>query len=218
MRIEDLVRRADELILAGETNRRMLSTGSQDDPARFWTFRTASLSFLQNFFGPTHPYYLNFEERVLAARDFCYQVGCGILRGARDELHGGWALTTKAIVSAEVFSDFLEMASYLQREGYKDAAAVIAGSVLEEHLRQLCQKARIDIEKTNADGSKSPKKNDAMNADLAREKVYSALDLKQVTAWLDLRNKAAHGKYGEYTKEQVDLMLGGITNFTARVT
>lgn len=55
-----------------------------------------------------------------------------------------------------------------------------------------------------------------MNAELAKVNVYSKLDLKNVTAWLDLRNKAAHGKYAEYTDSQVDLMLRGVSNFMAR--
>ncbi|AIY39887.1 hypothetical protein LT85_0727 [Collimonas arenae] len=42
------------------------------------------------------------------------------------------------------------------------------------------------------------------------------LDQKSVTAWLDLRNKAAHGKYSEYTKEQVEVMCQGVVNFMAR--
>ena len=47
--------------------------------------------------------------------------------------------------------------------------------------------------------------------------VYDAPhDPDFVTAWLDLRNKAAHGHYLEYTKEQVELMLQSVRDFTAR--
>ncbi len=38
------------------------------------------------------------------------------------------------------------MAEHLLDEGYKDAATVIAGSSLEPHLRQLCQKSGIPTE------------------------------------------------------------------------
>jgi len=34
-------------------------------------------------------------------------------------------------------------------------------------------------------------------------------------AWLDIRNNAAHGKYSEYSDEDVDLMIKGILNFIA---
>jgi hypothetical protein len=41
-------------------------------------------------------------------------------------------------------------------------------------------------------------------------------DQKQVTAWAGLRNDAAHGNYGNYTDEQVKLMVAGIRDFISR--
>jgi hypothetical protein len=55
-----------------------------------------------------------------------------------------------------------------------------------------------------------------MNSEIAGAGVYTKLDQKSVTAWLDLRNKAAHGKYAEYTREQAALMLRGVMDFAAR--
>lgn len=55
-----------------------------------------------------------------------------------------------------------------------------------------------------------------MNSDLVNAQVYSKLDQKNVTAWLDLRNKAAHGKYSEYTKDQVSLLIAGVRDFLTR--
>ena len=97
------------------------------------------------------------------------------------------------------------MAQHLLNEGYKDAAAVIAGSSLEAHLRQLCQKSGISTEVIGG-ASTTPKKADRLNSDLAAAASYSKLDQKNVTAWLDLRNKAAHGKYAEYKAPQVNLL------------
>jgi len=56
-----------------------------------------------------------------------------------------------------------------------------------------------------------------MNADLTKADVYNKLDEKNVTAWLHLRNKAAHGKYDEYTKEQVNLQYSAVSDFITRV-
>ena len=112
--------------------------------------------------------------------------------------------------------DSLEMAQHLLNEGYKDPAAVMAGIALEERLRQLCQKHGIPTEATKQ-GRPHSKRTDALNADLAKKKVYNQLDQKNVTAWLDLRNKAAHGKYQEYTKEQVALMLQSLSDFMVRI-
>jgi len=115
------------------------------------------------------------------------------------------------LVHADLFADFLEMAEHLHGEGYKDAAAVIAGSSLEEHLRQLCGKHSISVVREG-----KPKKADEMNADLTKADVYQKLEQKSVTAWLDLRNKAAHGKYSEYDAQQVSHLIEGIRHFMTR--
>ena len=110
------------------------------------------------------------------------------------------------------------MASYLLSEGYKDAAAVIIGSTLESHLRQLCscQKPPIAVENVDAKGKRIPIKADTLNADLKKNNVYGLLDQKNITAWLEIRNNAAHGHYTSYTKEQVELILLGVRDFIAR--
>ena len=135
------------------------------------------------------------------------------MSAAKDEVLGGWSKTATGIVSAEIFSDFLEMAEHLLDSGYKDAAAVMVGGMLEEHLRQLCRKHSIPV---SSPASTKPKAAGNLNAELAGEKAYSKIDEKMVTSWLGLRNSAAHGKYDEYTGDQVQLMLDGVGNFTAR--
>jgi hypothetical protein len=109
------------------------------------------------------------------------------------------------------------MAEHLLDRDYKDPAAVIVGSVLEEHLRQLCDANELPVE-VEKEGKRIPLKADALNASLAKADVYNKLSHKNVTAWLDLRNNAAHGQYDEYTKEQVVLMLQGVSDFMARVS
>jgi hypothetical protein len=109
------------------------------------------------------------------------------------------------------------MAEYLLKEDYKDSAAVMTGSVLEEHLRQLCIRNSIPIE-TIKDGKPVAKKAALLNSELASANIYNKLDLKSILSWLDLRNKAAHGHYTEYTREQVELLYQGVTNFISRTT
>lgn len=139
----------------------------------------------------------------------------GILRGLRDDLTNDFTTRFSDVLHAEVFADYLEMAEHLLDEGYKDAAAVLGGGTLEAHLRQLCVKNSIATTRPAAKGPE-PKKAEAMNQDLGSMAVYAMLDQKNVTAWLDLRNKAAHGKYAEYTKLQVGNMLSGVRDFITR--
>jgi hypothetical protein len=65
----------------------------------------------------------------------------GILRALRAAYAGGYLKTLEDLVAADLFTDFLEAAEHLLDSGYKDAAAVIAGAVLEEHLRKLVRQA-----------------------------------------------------------------------------
>lgn len=222
MKLGDFLTRADQLITLADA---VLVTqhGSEEwpgryvDTGRFAEFRAAALSFLRNLYGPDHSYFSDFETKVAHAGPRDTQKGRGILQAVRDELAGGWLRTARGLVAAELFGDFLEMAQYLLAEGYKDSAAVLVGGVLEEHLRQLCSSHGIPVTGQKA-GADVPRRADALNADLARAGVYNVLDQKNVTAWLDLRNKAAHSHYAAYTADQVRMAHSGVLEFVARTT
>ena len=220
MKLENLNIRVDELIdLAGNvlTTKKTNDYGSFVSSEQFNEFRSATLSFFKNTFGIDHPFYVEFNSRVKDSTPYDIEKGRGILKAVKQDIVGGWLFTVKGLVSAEIFSDFLEMAEYLLKEGYKDSAAVMTGSVLEEHLRQLCLRNSIPIEKINA-GKLVAKKADLLNSELASADIYNKLDQKSVLSWLDLRNKAAHGHYTEYTIDQVQLLYQGVTNFISRTT
>ena len=136
----------------------------------------------------------------------------GVVKALREDLELGFLQNLAEIVHSEVFSDFLEMAKYLNDSGYKDASAVIAGSTLESHLRKIADKFSVPIENKG-----KPVKANKLNADLNKIGAYELLDQKNVTAWLDLRNNAAHGNYNEYETEQVKLLISGVQDFITRI-
>ncbi|MDZ5617765.1 hypothetical protein U2261_24340 [Achromobacter xylosoxidans] len=164
--------------------------------------------------------YVNEAKRIMKQFPLLHQhlaLVMGVVYALYSDIKAGYLQSLVELVHAEAFADFLDMAQHLLDTGYKDAAGVIAGSALESHLRLLCAKSGIATEIVRPDGSAAPKKADAMNADLVRANAYSKLDQKGVTAWLDLRNKAAHGEYEEYRPEQVTLMIAGVRNFLIRI-
>jgi hypothetical protein len=187
-----IVLRIDELI---EKGNKVLATHSPNPPGMigfptldtgiFTEWRTQTLSLLVNFPGQEHVYVNNFQQNVDGEYTSSVGAGQGILRALKEDVLGGYVQNLESLISANIFSDFLEMASYLLDEGYKDAAAVLIGGTLEEHLRRLCLKHSIEIEAVTSSGLK-PKKADQLNADLANASAYSKLDQKNVTAWLDL--------------------------------
>ena len=131
----------------------------------------------------------------------------GTVRALKSDLENDYLKSLHDIVQSEIFSDYLEMAEYLISEGFKDPSAVIIGSTLEAHLRELCKTNSIEIEITNNKGKLVPKKADVMNSDLAKGGIYSSTYQKQITAWLSLRTTA-----------EIKLMLAGIRQFILTTT
>jgi hypothetical protein len=173
------------------------------------------LALIERTAGPGSPYHRSALAMSSGGKSATSRVVndlLGIVVALRRDVEAGYTQTLAELVHADVFSDFLDMATELQRGGYKDAAAVIAGSTLEEHLRKLA--AKHGVLTTKPDGK--PVKADRLNADLAKAGAYNALVQKQVTAWLDLRNKAAHGQYVEYDDTQVSALVAGVLDFTAK--
>src|SRR6266852_5147283 len=221
MTLKDLETRIDQLVAQAEIALRNARPSQHSSTpamqAEQWTaLRASGLAFIESTFGRGHSYYGEFDKKLSDAWDYHGKYALGILTAIRDHIKGGWIETTKGLVTAEVFADFLEMAEHLLDQKYKDPSAVVVGSVLEEHLRQLCAASSLPVEDLSS-GKAVPRKADTLNSDLAKAGKYSKLDQKSVTAWLDLRNKAAHGKYTEYTNEQVVLMLAGVRDFVSRV-
>ena len=135
----------------------------------------------------------------------------GIVDSVKSDIQAGYLRSLEELIHGEIFSDFLEMALHLVDSGYKDAAAVIAGSTLEAHIKQLCSKYGVAIENNG-----KARKADTLNSELVKSNAYSKLDQKNVTAWLGLRNSAAHGNYSDYDKQQVSLLISSIRDFLTR--
>ena len=123
------------------------------------------------------------------------------------DIENGYLRKTVNIISAEVFGDFLEMAQHLLDEGYKNPAASLAGAVLEDGLRRVTRNNYITV--TDGDGIAS------LRQKCAAKKVFNKLVSDQITAWTTLRNSAAHGKFEDYTAQQVGSMLSDVRSFLA---
>jgi len=138
----------------------------------------------------------------------------GILTAFKADYEAGRVKKFAGLIQGDLLSDFLEMAAHLAGENYKDAAAVIAGSVLEEHTRKLAEGRGIEVER--ADGRAH--KFETLNAELrkAEPPTYSEAERKQLAAWYGLRTDAAHARRDEYTLEEVRLMIEGIRGFLIR--
>jgi hypothetical protein len=175
-------------------------------------FNSAGRALLNEMYSPEHPHTIAFSinDQSWSAEDFEYRLG--ILDAVNLELRGQWYQSTRGLIAGELFDDFLEMAKHLFEEGYKDAAAVIAGSSLESHLRRLGLARGVDIH----DKKGEPRSASNLNIDLRLKNVYILSEEKQITAWLGIRNDAAHGHYNKVDAGRVGIMIEGIRSFIVR--
>ena len=165
-----------------------------------------SLSILSRTFGSDSVHYRNFERLFPKFRNYSpVTQALRVSRAAKEDYEQGFLFDTRTLIEAEVFDDFLEQAEHLLGSGYYQPSAVVIGSVLEDGLRKLCFKHEIPL-------SAKPKL-DTMNADLAKRGVYNKLTQKHVTALADIRNKAAHGEWDEFTNHDVEDMLRSVRQF-----
>jgi uncharacterized protein (UPF0332 family) len=52
-----------------------------------------------------------------------------------------------------------------------------------------------------------------MNVELAKAGVYNTLAQKKITALADIRNKAAHAKWTEFSKDDVEDLISQVRSF-----
>lgn len=211
----------DSLVEAGKRLDQSASTSPNniegDELAEIATWVTRLGHLVRNLYGEKSQHFDSYS-RARETNNF-YNLHCnhcrhftqmlGVANAIKHDVSSGLLVNIKSLAQAEVFADFLEMGEHLLNEGYKDAAAVIIGSVLEDGLRKLCDRASLPIVSEYG----KPLTIDPLNIQLTKADVYSKLTQKQITTWAHIRNKAAHGEYDEYNIEQVKMMLIFVQSF-----
>ncbi len=175
------------------------------DPGPFSEWQAQVESFLINLLGQDHIYIQRFSERVGKGFPSAVKVGQGILRAVKEDATGGYLTDVVTLISAEIFTDFLDMAEHLFECGYKDPTASLCGAVLEDGLRRIAQKASVKL--------KSKEDLSSLNHKCADAGIYNRLIQKKIQVWVDIRNNADHGKFSEYSEQDVQDMLNGVRQF-----
>lgn len=142
----------------------------------------------------------------------------GAIKAFKADYESGVLDSLANVIEADIISDYMGQAEQLLGEGVAGQydyvpAAVLAGAVLENALRTLCQRQSPPIDVTKPNGS--PKTLDPLIADLQRVNVFNKAKADQLRAWAKIRNYAAHGEFTEFKRSEVEAMIGGIQNFIA---
>lgn len=141
-----------------------------------------------------------------------------VLKALRDDLEQGFLDNLLLRIEAEIAADYMGQAEGLLNEGQPGKfdhvpAAVLTGAVLEKALRKLCDEQQPPVPTVDTKGN--PKTLNPLIDDLRKANVFNELKAKQLRAWADIRNKAAHGEFDQFKRTDVEQMIEGVKAFLA---
>ena len=183
---------------------------------KFHDFRITALSYLGRVFGQDSTYHQSFKSEVTQATASRTRRGIGILTGDGKDLQGDWLETTSGAITRDVLTDILRLAKIHLEQHNIRAAAVIAGTVLEKQLRNLCLAKGIKIY-NEIQNKAVAKKGLQLTGEAYKRKIYDRQENKEIIAWLELSEKAAVAKGEDITAEQVKTMISGIQSFLTKI-
>jgi len=127
------------------------------------------------------------------------------LEAAHRDFNAGLLFDTESRVRVDVLDDFMDQTEFLLEERLDVPATSLAGAILEDTLRIICDRHSISYpDKT---------KIDALNRSLASAKVYDKLVQKQITSYADMRNNADHGHFDKIRHQDVEDILKWLKRF-----
>ena len=113
----------------------------------------------------------------------------------------------RRLAQANLFDSELEAAKELAINKFTRAAGVVAGVVLERHLKEVCDSQGIKLRK------RAPTISD-LNDALKQASVLDIPMWRSIQYLSDLRNLCAHHKNSEPTDDQIEDLLTGVSKIT----
>jgi hypothetical protein len=187
------------------------------DAEKFVEWRTKAVTLLTLIIPKGHVHRAAAED--LATQKDSYlslQAAISFLRGIKDDLDKGFLDDMAGAIEAEIACDYMGQAEQLLAESHRGKfdhvpAAVLGGAVLENALRKLCDQQQQPI------SQKAPNGNHKTLAplidELKKAGAFNEAKAKQLRAWADIRNLAAHGEFNQFKRSDVEAMLSGINTF-----
>ena len=124
-----------------------------------------------------------------------------ILESARRSLKSS-LMNIKTLTQADLFDSELEMAEELNKNGFLRPAGVLAGVVLESHLKILLSHRNIDLKKSKSLAE--------YNELLKKNKIIDIPVWRNIQFLTDIRNKCCHSKEKEPTVQDVSDLIDGV--------
>jgi len=174
-------------------------------------FRTQAMNLIRRSCGESSDHYQELkrlaENQNSATNPFYLEHCLGVVEAAHRDFEAGLLFDVRSLIAADLLGGFMEQAETLLAAGYHVPTASLAGAVLEDTMRKLCEKHGINNPPTLGIN--------ALNSELFRNDIYDKLIQKRITAIADIRNNADHGNFNKFTKEDVVDMVKWINRFVS---
>jgi hypothetical protein len=105
----------------------------------FQRWATSAQNIIKIAFGENSPHFKNFSKAYEGFNGYVdhFEYARGVFSSAKSDFEAGFATTLEALVSGEIFGDFIGAAKNALAEGNKDVAAVLACAALEDALKRF---------------------------------------------------------------------------------
>lgn len=184
-------------------------------------FQNKSKTLFANVLPLNHPNRSRLEKPDSFRSDEMGIRSCvAFLKATRNDLEHGFLESLSGQIESEISADYLGQAERLLKEGSSGQheyvpAAVLAGAVLERGLKTLCDNQTPPISTVKEKGE--PMTMNPIIEELKKAGVFNELKAKQLRSWADIRNAAAHGKWEKFSRQDVEMMLAGVSSFLAEM-
>lgn len=183
-----------------------------------WKINCASL--LDQLLPPQsiHKELINEIKRIKDSSKYSLEICIYKLKAIKEDYERGFLGDLMLQVESEIAADYMGQAEQLLNEGQTGKydhvpAAVLSGAVLEKALRTLCERQSPPVPTVNE--KKQPLTLNPLIDALKKAGVFNETLAKQLRAWADIRNNAAHGDFDKFDSSAVKLMIQGINHFLA---
>jgi hypothetical protein len=186
--LQDLIVKGDAVLATKYRVEGLYSSHVDPSLSRQWA--TNVFALLRSAFGEKSEHYAIAKRQDNAVHEhYNAEIVQSTLRAALDAWDNGYVFEARVLAESTIEASLIDQAEELIAKGYHVAAAVLAGAVLEQHLRSLCAKYGVD----EVDSKGKRKMIGLLNDDLRKANAYDPLKHKQITYLGGVRNNAAHG-------------------------
>ena len=139
----------------------------------------------------------------------CFYQQLNIVKGIRGHFQSS-LFDIRQIAQADLFDSEIDAAKELTKNKFFRAAGVVAGVVLERHLKEVCGAHAVTIRK------RAPQMSD-LNEALKGANVIDIPQWRSIQHLGDIRNLCAHDGESEPTADQVRDLLAGVSKVTKTI-